>query len=351
MAKIPSVSIEVWDQLYGIANRFRDLHPWDWMKDSEIFAVQNPAGDETGYCVVLGALGEVLALCVYRGGHGLAFHQRIASEDHPDTDEFFGNQNQLMAEFVNKTELEAEDKKIIRTLGLRYDGERQYPKFRSYLPGYFPWYLTEGEARFLILAFHCAIDVGENCRRDPHYLQASNEGDYLTYVLAKKGVGANSFSKLWRRPAPIEQPDPTLPPIQTEDLKRKDLREDSVWEAHFFFLPGAIYDRARPYLPQAIIIAQQSTGIVLSMELIPPEENPYSSIVRKLISTINDTGLLPKELQVQHEYLAVALRPLAQALQFRISLKKHLPSLSEARRELKQAMRAGLLSRKETLKE
>ena len=56
---------EDWRRLYGLAVRFRNLAPWKWMTDDMLFAVQDPAGDQIGYCCVIGALGQEFGLIVY----------------------------------------------------------------------------------------------------------------------------------------------------------------------------------------------------------------------------------------------------------------------------------------------
>jgi len=47
-------SLEEWKGLYEAAVRLRELAPWEWMYDSDIFGVKNPYTGEVGYCCVLG---------------------------------------------------------------------------------------------------------------------------------------------------------------------------------------------------------------------------------------------------------------------------------------------------------
>src|SRR3990172_8869613 len=240
--RIPIVSKDVWRDLYEVAGQFRALSPWKWMEDHEVFGVQSPVSDEIGYCVVLGTLGQVLGLCMYRGSKGLAFHQRIAAEE-MSMDDFVGEQDYLMVEFVAKAELEREDKKVISDLGFRYRGEKQYPKFRSSLPGYCPWFLTEPEAQFLDFALHCAIDAARHRREDPTYFQSERGAEYLVYIPGERGGGSYSFSKSWQKPAPLPLPEVPLPKAEIKEITRHELGRDSIWEADFFFLPRAIQDR------------------------------------------------------------------------------------------------------------
>jgi len=43
-----------WKKLYDVAVEFKELAPWRWMKNDDLFAIQDSSGGETGYCSVMG---------------------------------------------------------------------------------------------------------------------------------------------------------------------------------------------------------------------------------------------------------------------------------------------------------
>ena len=77
--KIPPCPLSVWKELFAAAGGFREIEPWRWMSDSDVFGVQNPADKQIGYCCVLGELGEVFGLVVYLGSEGLEQYRKIQS--------------------------------------------------------------------------------------------------------------------------------------------------------------------------------------------------------------------------------------------------------------------------------
>ena len=56
--KVPKVSLDAWGPLYDAALAFRDLAPWRFLYDDQLFGVMDPATGQTGYCCVLGTMGE-----------------------------------------------------------------------------------------------------------------------------------------------------------------------------------------------------------------------------------------------------------------------------------------------------
>lgn len=162
---------EEWKDLYEAARMFKELAPWKWMEDPDVFGVENPETGETGYCCIMGALGEVLGLLVYLGSEGLALYEGLQSGKITIEDEdLFARQNCLAVTFDDREMIDNKDLGIIKSLGLKFRGRQSWPSFRSHLPGFMPWYLTGAEVRFLGLAIRQAMSVAERLRglQRPH---------------------------------------------------------------------------------------------------------------------------------------------------------------------------------------
>ena len=54
-------TLDEWKELYIAADEFRNLQPWTWMSDADLFGVQDPRSREVGYCCVLAAPGVLHA--------------------------------------------------------------------------------------------------------------------------------------------------------------------------------------------------------------------------------------------------------------------------------------------------
>jgi hypothetical protein len=68
---------------------------------------------------------------------------------------------------------------VIKELGLKFRGRQEWPMFRSYRPGYLPWYLEAPEARTLTYALEQAVEVVLRFEEDPGMLAPADEESYL----------------------------------------------------------------------------------------------------------------------------------------------------------------------------
>jgi len=158
-----SPSIPEWKDLYNAAIEFKQIECWNWMEDSDLFGVQNPEDGEIGYCCVLGALGEVFGLAVYLGAEGLNEYLKVQSGEIAPKDFDAVHQRCLLASFEDRRLLQRPDLEVIKKLGLKFRGSKSWSLFRSYQPGYYPWYLNKKEAIFLTIALQQAKEVFIPC--------------------------------------------------------------------------------------------------------------------------------------------------------------------------------------------
>lgn len=344
MTKIPEVALETWKDLYAAAVRFADRRLWDRLNDSSIFGVRDPVRGEMGYACVLGALGEMLALCVYRGAEGFEMHRRIqAGEIAPEMNDVIALQNCLMAEFTDREALEKADREIIKKLGLHFRGNKSWPLFRSHLPGYFPWHLSESEAVFLTVALRCADDLAARVATGDLDLDA-RPNHVFSYFPASVQKGNADFETRWEacptyrsEPIPIFESDPG----RVSQIRARRPKPDSAWEADAFYLPAMITDRDRPYFVRFVLLAHETSGFVIHAVAVESEQSFSQALGGALLEGIEKHGRLPSEVHLRDPALVASLTPLCKTLGIRLKMKRHLGKIMEARRHLENAMRSG----------
>jgi hypothetical protein len=320
-------SPDVWQDLYQVAMHLRILAPWRWMYDSDIFGVKNPATAETGYCCILGALGEVLGLVVYLGTEGLDTYSKVVSRK-IDPLEIFFHTRALMVTFDDRRDLKARDLQKVKEAGLKIRGRQAWPCFRSLRPGYEPWYLTPEEAVYLTLVMRQAIEVAHHCRGHPDLLDAKRENYFLvrTPVIASDTL---TWKDTWEKPQPAPAPVMVAPPPDPallQRVKNTASKRRDIWEVDWFYFPKSVQGPDRPYFPLILMVVHQATGIIIAEHVADPAAF-HREFQEKLLQAMENLRLLPGTLLVKKDDLAHLLQPLAAPLRLKVKKVKKLKVL------------------------
>lgn len=100
------------------------------MSDADVFGVQNPETGEMGYCCIMGALGQHLALGVYLGTESLAGYLKIRKGEVTEADpEMLYVNKCLMASFEDRDFLDEPDLGIIKKLHSRRNMDKKGRNF------------------------------------------------------------------------------------------------------------------------------------------------------------------------------------------------------------------------------
>lgn len=320
-----------WKELYSAAVNFKKLKPWEWMWDDDIFGVFNPENGEIGYCCVMGNAGEHFALGVYLGTEGLDKILKIQSgEILPDINETLFDHKCLMASFEDRKYIEKQDYEIIRKLKLKFRGRNEWPLFRSYLPGYLPWYLDQSEAKFLTLALEQAIVICKRFLEDSKLLTPPEIGQFLVRVPDK---GGSNWEDEWLKPSEPEKREVMMGKVDEDALEYlQKLEHQGVWEADFFNIPEAVQDQEddRPYYLYSILWGETESGIILNAGVAEP--NQWAPVLlEKFQEIVKNIQSLPQEIMVKKEELLIFLKPVTTQLGIELRRVPYLEALEEFR--------------------
>jgi hypothetical protein len=333
-------SLEQWKRLYELMGKIRELAPWEYMYEHNIFGVQFPEKGNLGFVSVMGNLGEHFAVAVYmekKGFEGFLNMQRMGYRLAPD---IVLQVPQLQASFEDREMITPEDRKIIKQLGLKFRGRKAWPQFRSYRPGCFPWYLEKEEAQLLIHGLEQLMDVSPRFKKDPGTLQPPEpDGKYLVRVYENE--------KWVDRPQKIRFPaDPPLRLSMNMDalnyLKSMS-KQNSIVEVDIQMMEEAVRDKKfdRPYFPFMLMIAENQSRMILGVDLLSPLpslEEMWEHIPEKVTETLANY-LLPKEIRTKNPIIALLLSPLEKEVGVKVNLVSRLPAVEQAQREFKKFTR------------
>jgi hypothetical protein len=334
---------EEWRELYEAAIRVKELAPWQWMKENDTFGVQNPETGVNGFVSVMGTLGEHYAAALYLGGQAL-YRLWDLEDSGPLADpRQLLDIPQLQASFEDREQLDARDRATIKALGLTFRGRQSWPQFRSYRPGYFPWYLETDEARFLAVALGQLCEVAPRFKADPSLFTVPDDEHHFVRVPRKEGD-----SLVWKDKVlhvPFEEKVYLDIPMDTAALNylRTLLASKRQVEIDFFMLRARIQENRneRPVMPYALLCVDAQSGMVLDVQLLearPSLEAMWAMLPAQVVQQLATLHLRPAAVRVRSDMLHQMLTPVSNSLGFKLIKRSHLRMLDPAKASLLEYM-------------
>lgn len=333
-------TLEEWRKLYDLMGKVKELAPWQWMKETDVFGIQHPETADLGFISVIGMLGEYSAVAVYLGPAAL---YELEDLQHADPSVFSAKIleiPQLQASFTGRQYLQKEDHEIIRQLGLRFRGKSAWPCFRSHQPGYMPWLIGADEARLLTWALEQTLEIAPRCKETPALLNFADEESYLVRIPIKGESGV-----IWRdQVMQILRPEPERIALDIaveflESLTHLTRARQDI-EIDVFMFPSPVCEEAaspRPFFPYVVLLVSAQNGMVLGTEMLSPLPSLHamrSSIPAKIFTMLKKLGILPERILVTSNVLFDLLEPVTQNLNVKLQRTRKLVHLEQ----IKQAM-------------
>lgn len=333
-------TLEEWKRLYAVAKQVKELAPWEWMMEDDVFGVQNPESGEIGFISVMGAAGEHFAVALYPGAEALYDFLELEEQGRegllgdvaPDR---ILEIPQLQASFEDREQLQKEDREVIKKLNLKFRGQNEWPMFRSYAPGMFPWFVSSDEARFLTFALEQLLEVAPRLQDDNESLFGEGDDDFLIRTPRRENNRIIWEDKITHIPEP-EKKTVTPAPLdakQIEALKRLP-KAENVIEAELSMLPTPVREKKeRPYFPYLLMIADAQSGMILASDMLQPMPSldaMKAELPRKLAANLSKFGVVPDTIAVRNETIADLLSPLAAELDIQIIKSRVLPAVDRA---------------------
>ena len=330
--------------LCELAFHIQQLSPWNFMQETDVFGFQDPESGALGFVSVMGQLGEFAAISVYRGVEGLYgwrnFEELLkidakSEEAHDMVYEI----PQLQLAFVEPMILERRDRDIINASGFKFS-KTQQPQFRSYRPGYLPWFLTRKEASHLIYALTQTITVASRFFLDASVIPFNEDPEARDYLIRIPRL--KDSTPYWEDSIVTVDPPPTqLLPFSVDDnafAKLKEFPRSGPLEVELFVFPARVErSHERPRLIYTLLAVDSASDFVVGVKLIEAVDGVdlmYASVAETLAADWMHHQIVPQEVRVGSVRLLNVLQPLATQLDMTLSLVKNLPALNRAKRSM-----------------
>ncbi len=336
-------------QLYDSARRFALLAPWRWMDDTQVFGVKDPRTGVNGWCVVLGALGQVHGLNAYIGDRGYSHLIEIMTQDIRDNRELAVEMDCLVLNFVEKEDVLAEDWAALKCGGLRggltIAAQKRWPWARRIEPWRFPRALTGEECESLAVILDQACHIAERLLADPKTQLSKKNGSLLVRIIGRDGDWVDSweFPGVYFRPTVEAHPSAQ----RLERIAEQSKRISETWDIDTFPLSSPVKEAEGIYYPRAVLVLDKASGMVLHVGAVKPDERDWNPVVDVILEAIESLGEVPSVIRIRNSDLHSVLKPLQVPLGVRVRRVDSLPLMDEAIDSLSQWLEKGSRAKEE----
>ena len=326
---LSAISKDVWKQLYDVAFRVRELAPWEFLEEVDLFGIQPADAKDPAFISVMGAMGEHCAVAVYPSVFSLSRFWDLQNDSvgYPRPEALF-EMPHLQLAFGELEELDSAEKKLIRSLGHAPRGEQAWPYFRSFRPGRAPWFIVPSEVELLLTAMEQVLDVA------PRYLAADGyaDEDEPVWMRIQHGTGPDAVWTDEHRKYPYE-PLTLNCRYSMEALEAVYglPRSDIQLEVDVPMLYTRIGKRhERPQFPYLFLMADADTQLVWNADMLTMDSTVYDfweDIPRRLLAVLRKRQIHPSHLIVKSYWMENLLVPICDELDIELVLTHELPAL------------------------
>lgn len=300
-------TVTEWNRLYQASREFKKVSPWNFINERQLFAVQDPETNLTGFCCILGQKGKHLALNVYLGIEGLkGYLQMLELSDnelwHPSYFKTLWGQTCLVASFENRNQLSDKDYEQLKLLGLRFRGPQDWPQFRDYKAGFLPAELEDGwQCRFLATALEQAVELARlikqnqvNACGDQIFIRVEDQKNEWKTLKVSMNLFLEQMSELR-----------VIYPNELEAYRVMKLPQyDMAFEVTQFLLPDPVQTKpgSRAFFPMITAIIERDSKQLVLAEMTDSSRQSYDEILSKFAKTlVQDLRFRPTCLISDHQ--------------------------------------------------
>jgi len=329
MTERKSPTMNEWKALYQAAEEFKKVAPWQWLWDADLICVKNPEDGITGYCSIMGRGGEHLALGVYLGDNGIrGFYDMLEGAENIPGHEIVHLQDCIICSFDDREFVEKDDMKIIKELGLKYRGKNEWPVFRRFEPGYYPWYISSEECRFLTVALQQALIIAIGIKKGTVVIDAENGVTVMRSINKDTEEWESSNMELFV-PAVSIAPTKIDNDILIKKLSKLQKHRNTAIEVGITYMPTPVRDNEdRPYFPKLFIAADANAGAILKCEVFRNIDDNGATIINKLTEMFMESGL-PSSIYLKNDKETAIIGDLCDKIGVNIKVKPTLIVIDE----------------------
>lgn len=330
-------SEEEWRQLFEAAQEVKALQPWRWMTEIDVFGLIDPVTDRFCMVSVMGMQGEHLSIALYLGAeaiHNILTVFQYGEDEH--THELILTAHHLQASFENRDQIDRQDYQIIKQNGLKFRGKNAWPQFRSYRPGFGPFYIDREEARLLTLALKQTVIMAKRYGENSDFFPPIDfENNNMLVRFQNEGEWQAEIRPWPKKEALSKTLEVSVDGELIQFMESLPVTPMTVEADCFIMLGMSIGERGeRPIIPYTMLLVDHESGMALGTEILNPAEGlneMWGMVPELLLASLANAGVRPQKIWTSSSLLFQFMEPFAQELGIEIEMVFELPMLGHAK--------------------
>ena len=255
------VTVKLWKQLYEAAQVICKLEPWKYVDETMRFTILLPGRNEPVYIVVMGNAEMTYGIGIYPGFESLRRLLNIGDYEEEDLTAAF-EQYCINLYFNDDDDLADHDQKVMKKIGVSFDGENKIPYFRSMKPGFLPWFINRDEAKLTLEALQNFTLAFLAYSKEGVDVDFDKGQTLLRFYDSDSGMWYNAGVKM--PPVPFVEPRMLIPDDMASRLKKKKKNRQKLgFILTYVPVPYQKSKKHRPKMPLVAFLADMITGTLI----------------------------------------------------------------------------------------
>lgn len=334
-----------WRRLLALAADVKALAPWNFMIETDNFAIALPAPHEVGLVSVMGARGEHFAVAVYLGRRAIVDFWALVADEGGDEPEAVLEIDQLQLSWEDRSALDRRDRQLLADLGVKPRGSHSWPMLRRYRAGYFPWFANDDEVATMIAALEQLLAMAPRLRSDCAILAPPPDRHYLLRYPPSPSAPPADWCERFEA-LPFSEEVRINVAVDAGRIKQVDAlprlaleMELDLFAAPMMRIDGKSEGIGQPYYPYMLLGVERGRGMIVGFKILTALqglEQMWSEIPAAFADLLIGAAARPEHIFVHRPLLAKLLARVCENHGIEMHLVRKLKTLAAARRSLSE---------------
>ena len=331
----PKIPVKTLKPLMKLANKFQKLEPWKQIQEQDLFGFRDPKSGALYLVSVLGGDEGLFSLHCHMPPEGVVFWQNAFRGVDVDMAPGLTEIRLLECDFVAEQEACPEDVTIYKKNSTKKETGKWVPSFRSYRPGFYPWFFEREEAEQMIQVFELFFRFYEDIfpKRTNFYQWENPFGELPgipVFYMAEDNQEEEWSVHMEVLPseclAPLKPRPDSDPHISI--LEKLPIAQET-WEIGSFFMPTPIFNGERPYYPKSAIClraSEEGSRCPVDPTIYGGDKDPQDvEVIRQVFKEfVKHCSYLPEQIRVDSEITMAAMEVYADELDIEVTFDEQL---------------------------